>query len=79
MMKQKRQWILALCMMLTSWAWAQQGTITVKGQVVDQQNEPLMGVTVQAVGQSGGAVTDLDGAYTIRVASDGRLKFTYVG
>ena len=79
MMKQKRQWILALCMMLTSWAWAQQGTITVKGQVVDQQNEPLTGVTVQAVGQSGGAVTDLDGAYTIRVASDGRLKFTYVG
>ncbi len=78
-MKQKRQWILALCMMLTSWAWAQQGTITVKGQVVDQQNEPLMGVTVQAVGQSGGAVTDLDGYYTIKVASDGRLKFTYVG
>ena len=78
-MKQKRQWILTLCMMLATWAWAQQGNITVTGQVVDQQNEPLIGVTVQVVGQQGGTVTDFDGNYSIKVAPNGTLKFTYVG
>lgn len=79
MMKQKRQWLLTLCMMLATWAWAQQGEITVRGHVVDQQNEPLIGVTVQVDGQSVGALTDFDGNYTIKVASNGSLKFTYVG
>ena len=79
MMKQQRQWILTLCMMLATWAWAQQGNITVTGQVVDQQNEPLIGVTVQVVGQQGGTVTDFDGNYSIKVAPNGTLKFTYVG
>lgn len=36
-------------------------TLTVKGQVVDYLNEPLIGVTVQIVGQQGGTVTDFDG------------------
>ena len=66
-------------MMLATWAWAQQGNITVTGQVVDQQNEPLIGVTVQVVGQQGGTVTDFDGNYSIKVAPNGTLKFTYVG
>ena len=79
MMKQKRQWLLTLCMMLATWAWAQQGEITFRGHVVDQQNEPLIGVTVQVAGQSTGALTDFDGNYTIKVASNGSLKFTYVG
>ena len=68
-----------MCMMLATWAWAQQGNITVTGQVVDQQNEPLIGVTVQVVGQQGGTVTDFDGNYSIKVAPNGTLKFTYVG
>ena len=79
MMKQKRQWLLTLCIMLSTWAWAQTGEITVHGQVVDQQNEPLIGVTVQVVGQAGGTVTDFDGNYSIKVASNGSLRFTYVG
>ena len=34
---------------------------TVKGHVVDETGEPLIGVTVQIVGKTGGAVTDLAG------------------
>ena len=61
-------------------AWAQQGSITVKGQVTDQQNEPLIGVTVMIDGQTtGGAVTDFDGNYTIKVSSNAALKFSYIG
>ena len=65
--------------MLTSTiAWAQ--NITVKGTVVDQTNEPLIGVTVLVDGQkSGGAVTDFDGNYTIQAPSDATLKFSYIG
>lgn len=40
----------------------------VQGTVVDKTGEPLIGVTVQVVGQQGGAVTDLDGHYSIKAA-----------
>ena len=78
-MDQNRKWFIALCLMLTSTiAWAQ--NITVKGTVVDQTNEPLIGVTVLVDGQkSGGAVTDFDGNYTIQAPSDATLKFSYIG
>ena len=78
-MIQKRKWFTTLCLMLvTTLAWAQD--ITVNGTVVDQTNEPLIGVTVMIDGQTvGGTVTDLDGNYTIKVASNATLKFSYVG
>jgi len=79
-MSSKRKWFLALCLMLTSAAWAQTGEITVKGQVIDQLNEPLIGVTVLIDGQAaGGTVTDFDGNYTIKAASNATLKFSYIG
>ena len=79
-MNQKRTWTFALCLVLSVWAWAQSGDITVKGQVVDASNEPLIGVTVLIDGQTaGGTVTDFDGNYTIRVASNATLKFSYIG
>ena len=70
-MNQKKKWgfsswllafsflLIANCQSLTANA---QGTITVKGQVTDSSNEPLIGVTVMIDGQTaGGAVTDFDG------------------
>ena len=85
--KQKRGlgfWLLAFsfllianCQPLTANA---QGAITVKGQVTDSSNEPLIGVTVMIDGQqTGGTVTDFDGNYTIKVASKATLKFSYIG
>ncbi|MEM7298407.1 MAG: SusC/RagA family TonB-linked outer membrane protein [Bacteroidota bacterium] len=52
---------------------------TVAGRVVDQNGEGLPGVTVREKGTTNGAVTDVDGSYTISVASDAMLVFTYVG
>lgn len=76
-MKQKRKWILCLCLLLATLTKAQ---TTVKGTVVDPSNEPLIGVTVQVLGQTGGgAVTDLDGNYAIKVPAQGSLKFSYIG
>ena len=78
-MKGKRKWFLALFLMLATLTWAQ-GTITVSGQVTDQQNEPLIGVTVLIDGQqAGGTVTDFDGNYTIKAPAKATLKFSYTG
>lgn len=77
-MKEKRKWFVALCLMLATMAWAQEGTVT--GQVTDPSNEPLIGVTVMVDGQqTGGTVTDFDGNYTIKAASNATLKFSYIG
>lgn len=51
----------------------------VKGTVVDENGEPLIGVTVQVIGQSGGTVTDIDGNFNLNVKKGAKLKFSYVG
>ena len=55
--------------------------IHVKGNLVDGTGEPLIGATVKVKGNPGvGAVTDLDGNFSISVPSENStLVFTYVG
>ena len=48
---------------------AQQGAITVTGVVLDETGQPLVGAAVFEDGTQTGAVTDLDGRYSIRVRS----------
>ena len=53
---------------------------TVTGNVKDASGEPLIGVSVMIKGTSTGAVTDLDGNYSIpSVPSSAQLTFSYVG
>ena len=76
-MKQKRKWFLGLFLLLHGAVMAQ---TTITGTVIDQTNEPLIGVTVQVEGQMGGTVTDFDGNYSIKVDNDDvSLKFSYIG
>jgi TonB-linked SusC/RagA family outer membrane protein len=57
----------------------QQSGKTVVGTVVDENGEPMMGVTVMK-GQKAVAVTDLDGKFTVNeIAANDVLTFTYVG
>lgn len=52
----------------------------VTGRVMDEAGELLIGVNVFEVGTSNGAVTDINGTYTIRITTTNPiLKFTYVG
>ncbi|KAF5066100.1 MAG: TonB-dependent receptor [Petrimonas sp.] len=54
--------------------------LTVSGTVVDNQNEPLPGVTIQIEGSGQGTVTDTDGKYSIVVHSDDAvLVFSFIG
>lgn len=59
---------------------AQQQT-TVKGNVVDETGEPLIGVSVTIKGKPGvGVVTDIDGNYTLKLDnSNATLVFSYIG
>ena len=52
----------------------------VTGTVVDANGEPIIGASVQVKGTKTGAVTDLDGHFTINNVKDGQdLTISYVG
>lgn len=54
--------------------------ITITGQVLDEEGNPLTGVSVIVKGSKNGTTTDLEGNYTLEVADkDKVLVFTYVG
>ena len=57
----------------------QQTVRRVTGRVVDIDQEPLIGVSVRAVGSAEGTVTDFNGQYTISVRENQVLSFSYLG
>ena len=74
-----RLWLCALMMMVPAMLMAQT-TRKVSGTVTDEAGEPLIGVTVMAVGSQAGGVTDFDGNYSVNVpAGTTQLQFSYVG
>ncbi|MBQ7421515.1 MAG: TonB-dependent receptor [Prevotella sp.] len=56
----------------------QQSDVTT-GRVLDESGEPMIGVTVRAVGGKAAAVTDLDGRYSIAVPAGTMLVFSFTG
>lgn len=53
---------------------------TIKGTVADQNNAPLIGVSVMVQGTTSGTVTDINGAYSLIVKQDAKvLTFNYTG
>ena len=78
----RRQTLFLLFMILFSLPLTvlAQGTKTVKGTVVDQNNEPIIGATVVVKGSTIGAATDLDGNYVLNgVPEEATLVFNYLG
>ena len=51
----------------------------VRGTVVDNTGEPLIGVTIQIKGTTQGTVTDYDGNFTLSAPAGGTLIVSYVG
>lgn len=56
-----------------------QTKLAVKGVVVDEKGELLIGVSVQQKGASNGTITDFDGKFNISVPADATLVISYVG
>ena len=75
--------ILLLCMALSSYANKPlKSPLTIHGEVVIKgSNESLPYATVQLIGKSKGAVTDMDGKFTIQELDEGeyRVKAQAVG
>ena len=68
--------LLLVCMCATFGIQAR----TVKGTVVDKVNQPVIGASVHVNGTNLGAMTDVDGNFTISNAPDNAvLTFSYVG
>ncbi len=54
-------------------------SVKVTGNVVDSNNEPVIGAYIKVKGSNKGAVTDLDGNYTIDADKNATLVISYVG
>ena len=51
----------------------------VRGTVTDEAGEPVIGATVKVQGSNEGAITDFEGNYSVKAASNATLSFSYVG
>lgn len=69
---------ISVQMLTTVNAFGQQ-VVTVNGTVTDSQGLPLPGVSVVEEGTTKGTVTNNDGIYTIDVAGNATLTFSFVG
>lgn len=71
--------ILFIYLFLLSFAIAHAQNVTVSGTIVDNLNEPLIGVSVAVKGTTTGVSSDLDGKYSIQAPENSRLVFSFVG
>ncbi|WP_183567124.1 SusC/RagA family TonB-linked outer membrane protein [Mucilaginibacter sp. SP1R1] len=54
-------------------------SVTVKGKIIDNTGQALIGVTVSVKGTATGTQTDVNGAFSINAPSNSTLKFAYIG
>lgn len=53
--------------------------VTITGTVTDANNEPLVGVNVLVKGTTTGAITDIDGNFSVSGKKGSTLVFSYIG
>ncbi len=53
--------------------------VTVSGRVTDDTGEGLPGVNILESGTSNGTITDIDGYYSLLVAAESEVNFSYTG
>ena len=77
----KRKFIAGLCFGVMAFAATPvlaQNT-DIKGTVVDENGEPIIGASIRIEGQEGGVITDLDGNYTIKAPKGAKITISYIG
>jgi TonB-linked SusC/RagA family outer membrane protein len=73
----RRLLLLVLLFLLSVPTFAQKQKIT--GTIVDSEQEPVIGASVLEVGTDNGAVTNMDGQFTLEVNPGATLHVSYVG
>lgn len=71
--------LLFISALVMSSAAAQSQGIMVKGKVVDQHNEPVIGATVGVDKGKAKTVTDIDGNFTLQVPANAQIVVNYIG
>ena len=74
--KESMSLIPILLLLSSTLVWGQK---TITGNIISEDNEPLVGATVIELGTDNGTVTDLDGSYSITVADDASIQYSYTG
>ncbi len=69
--------LLLVALLVAAGGYAQK--ITVKGTVVDEMNEPVIGANVVEKGTINGIITDLDGNFTLSVDEKAVIVVSYIG
>ncbi|HCK25462.1 MAG TPA: SusC/RagA family protein, partial [Bacteroides graminisolvens] len=70
---------LVLFTILTMHFALAQNLVKISGKVVDELNEPIIGVSVFEKGTSNGTITDLDGSYVLSVKEGTVIVYSYIG
>ena len=52
---------------------------TVSGVVLDSRGDPVIGANIIEKGTTNGVVTDIDGKFSMEVASNATIQITYIG
>jgi TonB-linked SusC/RagA family outer membrane protein len=69
--------LFAVCMLAYNSSYAQ--SLTIRGIVLDETNQPIPGVSVQIKGTTFGAVTGTEGRFTLAVEKGKVLTFKFIG
>ncbi|MDR2653655.1 MAG: TonB-dependent receptor [Prevotellaceae bacterium] len=75
----KRQTIFVMFFLMSVSFMFAQNKIKVSGTITDQNNEPLVGVSIVEKGVMNATATENDGKYTISVAQGATLVYSYIG
>lgn len=51
----------------------------IKGTVVDESNQPVIGANIVVEGTTNGTITDLDGNFSLQVPEKAELRISYIG
>ncbi len=68
MMLKKLTKMISLCILLTAFAVAANAQVTVSGNVVDTNGQPVVGATILVVGTMNGTQTDFEGNWRLQVS-----------
>ena len=77
----KRRFIISLCIGFMAFAAAPAlaQNSEIRGTVVDENGDPVIGASVRVEGQEGGVITDLDGNYVVKAPKGAKVTITYIG
>ncbi|MDD4198089.1 MAG: TonB-dependent receptor [Paludibacter sp.] len=69
----------ALCMLFLCVNYLYSQTGNVSGTVLDKNNEPLIGASVQVEGTTRGTITNVMGEFSLECTPQDKLKISYIG